>query len=148
MYTTLPSNVPRVIPCIYYNDIQAAHDWLINAFGFEVHATMMDEEGKLVHSELKMGDGMVMLRIANEDSRRMSPKDLSSCITQSLFIYVDDIDAHCTHARNAGAEIIMEPTDKLYGDRVYACNDLENHLWKFAQRIFDVDLNDFNYIYD
>ncbi len=148
MYTTLLANVPRVIPYIYYQDIQAAHDWLINAFGFEVHATIVDEKEKLIHSELKLGDGMVMLRTADEDPKFLSPQAYQDHITQSLFIYVDDVDAHCVRARNAGAGILMEPTDKPFGERIYKCNDLEGHVWVFGQHLFDVELNEFDYVYD
>lgn len=148
MYTTLPAKIPRVIPSLYYQDLQAAHDWLIRAFGFEVHVTMTDDAGRLAHSELKLGDGMVMLRVTDIDPRYLSPKAYQNRMTQSLFIYVDNVDAHCDQARHAGAEIVMEPTTKQYGDRVYACNDLEGHLWRFGQRLFDVDLNDFDYVVD
>lgn len=148
MYTTLPANMPRVIPSLYYQDIQMAHDWLVDAFGFDVHATMTDETGALSHSELKLGDGMVMLRATDIDPRYLSPKMYQNNLTQSLFIYVDDVDAHYSRTKLAGAEIVMKPTDKGYGDRVYICNDLEGHLWRFGQRLFDVNLNEYNYIYD
>ena len=148
MYTTLPANMPRVIPSIYYQDIQKAHDWLIDAFGFDVHVAMADETGTLAHSELKLGDAMVMLRAIDIDLRYLSPQMYQNRITQSLFIYVDDVNAHYQRAYQAGADVVMKPIDKHYGDRVYACNDLEGHLWRFGQRLFDVNLNEFNYIYD
>ena len=52
--------------------------------------------------------------------------------TQSLTLIVDDPDAHCTRARAAGAEIIMEPEDADYGGRGYTCVDLEGNVWSFG----------------
>ena len=47
-------------------------------------------------------------------------------------MYVEDVDAHCARAREAGAEIAEEPNDQPYGDRRYAAEDPEGHLWYFA----------------
>ena len=60
--------------------------------------------------------------------------------TQNLFVYVDDVEAHCQRARAAGAVIDKEPTTTDYGDdywvdRGYGAVDLEGHHWYFAQRL-------------
>jgi uncharacterized glyoxalase superfamily protein PhnB len=46
-----------------------------------------------------------------------------------------DIDAHCAHARAAGAEIMMEPETQFYGDRSYRARDPEGHVWTFGQTV-------------
>ncbi len=38
----------------------------------------------------------------------------------------------------AGAQIVVEPADQFYGDRVYRCVDLEGHHWTFAMHVRDV----------
>ena len=45
---------------------------------------------------------------------------------------VDDVDAHYARARDAGAEIVMEPADQDYGGRLYICRDIERHVWNFG----------------
>ena len=55
-------------------------------------------------------------------------------------IFVDDVDAHCARAREAGARILIEPTTKDYGDdngsnRGYLAEDPEGHGWFFMQRL-------------
>jgi uncharacterized glyoxalase superfamily protein PhnB len=62
--------------------------------------------------------------------------------TQSLFVYVDDVEAHARRARAAGARIIEEPTTVDFGedywsDRGYRAADPEGHEWFFAQRLRD-----------
>ena len=57
-------------------------------------------------------------------------------------LYVDDVDAHCSRARAAGASIFAEPEVHDYGadywsDRSYGAVDPEGHHWWFTQRIRD-----------
>lgn len=63
-----------------------------------------------------------------------NPKHLGRS-TQSLYVYVDDVDAHCARARAAGAEILEEPSDQPYGDRRHGARDPEGHRWYFACRL-------------
>jgi uncharacterized glyoxalase superfamily protein PhnB len=74
--------------------------------------------------------------------QRKSPRALGGANTQNLMAYVDDVDAHCAKAREAGANILSEPTNVDYGeayweDRGYEVEDLEGHRWWFIQRIRD-----------
>ena len=60
--------------------------------------------------------------------------------TQQLFVYVDDIEAHCKHAREHGAKIYQELSvsdygDEYWSDRSYGAEDFEGHRWWFSQRI-------------
>jgi uncharacterized glyoxalase superfamily protein PhnB len=69
----------------------------------------------------------------------MSPLNAGG-VTQSLMIYVDDVDAHCERARAAGAKIIAEPElhdygDDYWADRSYGALDPEGHMWWMSQRL-------------
>jgi len=48
------SQVDRVIPLLVYEDIPAAHDFLVRAFGFEPGGVYNNDEGKPVHAILKV----------------------------------------------------------------------------------------------
>ena len=139
-----PAGWPRISPGVYYRDALAMLDWLPRAFGFTVQVRVV-EEGRLVHSQLSYGDGLVMVgeELAGEARRfgtdRLSPL-AARCNTQNLMVYVDDVDAHCAAARAAGAQIVAEPDDHDYGeghwcDRAYGAIDPEGHLWWFVQRL-------------
>jgi uncharacterized glyoxalase superfamily protein PhnB len=134
-----PVDMPRITPHLFYNDVAAAIDWLVKAFGFEVRLRMTDEEGAVVHGDLEVADSLVMVGLASENPVRESPQSLGGKVSQRLYIFVDDVDAHFERARDAGARILSEPTEHFYGDRDYACVDLEGHHWKFAQHVRDVD---------
>jgi uncharacterized glyoxalase superfamily protein PhnB len=122
---------PEISPYLYYENGTAAMAWLIEAFGFEEDMRMTSDEGRLEHGQLKLGDQIVML--GEPGSGYQSPKTRGGA-TAGVHVYVDDVGAHYEHAKAAGAEIHMEPTDQPYGDRRYDTEDLEGHNWLFAQR--------------
>lgn len=142
MVANPPEDMPRIAPHLFYDDVGAAIDWLVEAFGFVIHVRMTDDNGVVVHGELEVEDknSLVMLGLTSEHPVRESPRSLNGRITQRLYIYVDNVDAHAERARKAGAEFVYEPTTHYYGDRVYECVDPEGHRWKFAQRVQDVDM--------
>jgi uncharacterized glyoxalase superfamily protein PhnB len=140
-----PPGWPRITSALYYSDAAGMIDWLCAAFGFEIKIKVVGEGGQIEHSELAYGDGLIMLgQERTGDSRRWGTEALSPLTahgnTQSLMVYVDDVDAHCAHARAAGARIVAEPDLHDYGaehwaDRGYAAIDPEGHLWWFSERI-------------
>lgn len=50
-----------VIPGLRYADPQAAIEWLCGTFGFEEKGVFRDEDGNVVHAQLVLGGGMIML---------------------------------------------------------------------------------------
>ena len=130
-----PENTPRVTPYLYYQDVAAALRFLADAFGFHEKLRMPGPDGKIAHAEMTLGDGLVMMGCPGADYR--NPKRLGQT-TQSLYVYVDDVDAHCARAKKAGAKIVDEPADQYYGDRRYGAEDPEGHHWYFATHVRDV----------
>lgn len=131
--------MPRIVPHLFYRDVAAAADWLAGAFGFNCRLRIADDTGLVVHAELELHDGLVMLGLAREHAHWASPLDLGGQIMHRLFIYVDDVDAHHARAIAAGARITFAPADQWHGERVYEAVDPEGHRWKFAHPIFAVD---------
>jgi len=119
---------------VFYQDAKAAFRWLEEAFGFEPLFVLLDADGNLGHSEMTYGDSVVM--VGNEWSEdHRSPRSVGGKNTQTVHVQLaegDDIDAHCEHARKAGAEIITEPETQFYGDRTYRARDPEGHIWTFG----------------
>ena len=139
-----PKGWPRLSQSIFYQDPAAALDWLCDAFGFELRLKVEGDGGEIVHSEITYGEGLVMVGGSGgkEDWQAVmrSPKDLGGSNTQSVCLFVDDVDAHCAHARARGARIVREPSTSDYGDdywtdRSYGAFDPEGHLWWFMQRL-------------
>ena len=67
---------PSLGAAVYYVDPFAALDWLEKAFGFERQFVVTDSDGQLGHSEMRFGDGYLMVcRAWNEDMA--SPQSLA-----------------------------------------------------------------------
>jgi uncharacterized glyoxalase superfamily protein PhnB len=137
-----PSGWPRISTGIWYDDPKAAIDWLCRAFGFEVRILVEGEHGQVEHSELVFEGGVIMVGGPKPDKfpHCRSPSLVAGANTQNMMVYVDDVDAHCEHARAAGATITMEPRTSDYGpeywvDRTYECRDVGGHHWWFVQRL-------------
>lgn len=126
---------PSFSSALCYRDPKAALRWLEDAFGFEPFMVILDGEGNLAHSEMRFGDGLIM--VGNEWSERhKSPRSISELNTQSVHVHLtEDIDAHCERARKAGAVIAQEPDTQFYGDRTYRAVDPEGHIWTFGQTV-------------
>jgi len=140
----LPPGWPRISTGIYYDNAVAAIDWLARVFGFEVRVKIIGDDGHVEHSQLLYGDGLIMVgRAGSGRPHRQhcaSPRSLGGKNTQSMCVFVDDVDRHCEDARSAGAKIVEEPTTHDYGedywcDRTYMAEDLEGHRWWFTQRL-------------
>jgi len=135
MSTGAKATTATIIPGLRYEDAVSAIDWLCRAFGFERHLVVPDDEGGIAHAQLRFGNGMIMLGSTRSDAYgRMitQPVDVGGVETQAPYLIVADVDAHCEQARAAGAAIVMEPEDQSYGGRLYACRDIEGHLWNFG----------------
>jgi uncharacterized glyoxalase superfamily protein PhnB len=134
-----PKDWPRMSASLYYDDPRGAIDWLARAFGFEPRLVVDAPDGGVAHSELTYGAAVLMVGAAGKHG--LSPRNAGGP-TGALFLYVDDVDAHCARAKATGAVITRELADVDYGagywiDRGYGCTDPEGHLWHFAQRLSD-----------
>jgi uncharacterized glyoxalase superfamily protein PhnB len=126
---------PTFGSAVFYKDPVAALGWLERAFGFKRSMVITDEDGKLAHSEMKFGDGYIMVGSEWIDFVA-SPASVGRKNTQTIHVHLPDgLDAHCARARAEGAEIIREPEDQFYGDRTYMACDPEGHVWSFAQTV-------------
>ena len=139
MATTSSDSAPRITPYLYYEDVDAALDWLARAFGFQEFDRVRGGDGKTMHAAMKHGDAVIMMGYPGPDYK--NPKNLGQA-TQSLYVNVDDVDKHFERAKAAGAKILEEPEDQFYGDRRYGAEDPEGHQWYFATHVRDVAIQD------
>lgn len=130
---------PSVSTSISYLDPKAALRWLEEAFGFEPSLVVLDKDENVMHSEMRFGDGLIMVG-GEWDERHRSPRSVGGVNTQSVHLQLKEgIDAHCERARAAGAVILREPETQFYGDRSYMAMDPEGHVWSFGQTVQAVD---------
>ncbi|MGH7580418.1 MAG: VOC family protein [Gemmatimonadales bacterium] len=112
---------PNVFPGLRYRDEHAAMAWLERAFGFARHALFTDDDGDVVHAEMRLGPGIVMIGAAPECEEGFN-----------IYVHVADVDQHHARAVRAGAEITRPLADTGYGSREYGARDLDGHYWYFG----------------
>lgn len=121
----------RVIPVLTYDDIPAAHDFLVQAFGFIAGGVHRSDEGQPVHGEVRAGDTAIWLHRVAAEHHLASPR-AADVANAGLVVFVDDVDEHYRHAQASGAQIESAPVDQPYGQREYGVRDLEGHRWWFV----------------
>jgi uncharacterized glyoxalase superfamily protein PhnB len=129
---SVPTNI--LLPHIVYQDVDAAAAWLSAAFGFTEHYRYGGEPASGV--QMHLGDAWIMLRRAREGSA--SPAQ-AGCETQSLTVFVEDVEKHFAKAKATGARIQEEPHETEYGEFQFAALDLEGHHWLFSRHARDVN---------
>ena len=117
-----------IYPVLKYDDARVAIDFLERAFGFEQHAVHDGENGAVSHAELRFGDQFIMFGSVSEGDPRFN----QGVGRTTLYVVVDDPDSLHARAKEAGAEIVMEPTDQDYGSRDFAARDPEGNIWSFG----------------
>jgi uncharacterized glyoxalase superfamily protein PhnB len=113
---------------LVYDDLPAAHTYLIDTFGLTAGSLERDPDGRAVHGELFAGDQWIWLHPSGNGCR--SPRELGG-VSSMIVIAVDDADAHYASTNEHGADILNAPVDQPYGVREYGARDLEGHLWYF-----------------
>ena len=124
-----------VVPALRYRDLDAAIDWLCQAFGFERHLVVAGDGGRARYAQLAFGDGMIMLGPVGGsplDRLMTQPEAIGGATTQACYLLVDDVRAHCAQARAAGAEILIDAGEGHDAGRGYSCRDPEGHIWTFG----------------
>lgn len=117
---------PTVFASLSYDDVAAAIDFLVDAFGGERHAVYYGDDGSIRHAEIRFGNGIVMF---GPGSAEMPATRGSG---RGIYVVVADPDAHCARARQVGADIAQEPHDTDYDSRAYSSKDLEGNTWHFG----------------
>jgi uncharacterized glyoxalase superfamily protein PhnB len=88
---------------------------------------------------MQLANACIMLHSPRD--RSISPADAGSR-TNSLTIILAGVAPHYTHAREAGATLVEELHETVYGELQYAATDLEGHLWLFSPHARDLSPTD------
>jgi DNA-binding transcriptional MerR regulator/uncharacterized glyoxalase superfamily protein PhnB len=127
--TMLDGTIHSTTGLLVYEDINAAHDYIVRVFGLTTGLTERDPEGNVMYREVRAGDRVIGLHPASSASFR-SPNSIGG-VTGMTVIAVSDADAHYARSIEAGAEIACELVDQPYGIREYGARDPEGQLWYF-----------------
>jgi uncharacterized glyoxalase superfamily protein PhnB len=122
-----------VIPVLYYPDVRKAVEWLTTALPFAGRLRIGDHRSQLSH-----GDGAIV--IANPGGHAdAAPSTLQSPGGHSIMLRVTGIDVLFERAKAAGAQVLAEPADHMYGERQCSFVDPWGRPWTLSETIFDSD---------
>jgi uncharacterized glyoxalase superfamily protein PhnB len=128
---SVPANI--LLPHLVYEDVTEAIEWLTQKFGFSEHYRYGEPaQGAQMH----LGNAWIMLRTARPGSATPAQ---SGIWTQSLTVFVDDVDGHYKRAKAEEAKIIEDLHETEYGERQYGVEDLAGHHWLFSRHARDVN---------
>ena len=125
-----------VVPVLIYEDVAKAIGWLCEAFGFSERLRAARPDGRIMHAQLSIREGAIMLGAPGAEFRPPHSNE----VNQYVIVRVEDIDQHFEHAKRYGARIVQPPANMPFGERVYTAEDLVGHRWTFSQSIADVPL--------
>jgi len=123
-----------VVPVLIYEDVAKAISWLCEAFGFSERLRAARPDGRIMHAQLSIGEGAVMLGALGAEFKPPH----SNAVNQYVIVRVEDVNRHFEQAKRFGARIVQTPSDMPFGERVYTAKDLAGHRWTFSQSIADV----------
>src|SRR6185369_17467952 len=121
--------------CANYRKAPEAIEWLCRVFGFTKHAVYPGPNNTIMHSELTLGGGMVMVgSLMDNDYRRFvkHPDEIGGAETRSINLAVADADVVYAKVKEEGGQILLDIEDKPYGGRGFTCGDLEGHIWSIG----------------
>jgi len=127
--------VDGVLPHIVYQNVADALAWLATTFGFTEYYRYGEPGGPVSGAQMYLGNAYIMVKAAQPGAA--SPAQLGYG-TQSLTVFVDNVDAHYQRTKSAGAKITEELHETCYGERQYGVEDLDGHRWLFSQHARDI----------
>jgi uncharacterized glyoxalase superfamily protein PhnB len=125
----IPEGYHAVTPYLVCDELPRVLEFLEAGLGAAVTERMPGPDGEVTHAEVQVGDSRVMLGAARGETRAQPGM---------LYLYVEDADAAWKRAVDAGGEVVQEPADQFYGDRVGAVADPGGNSWWFATRKGDL----------
>ena len=124
----VPEGFTTVTPLLNVKGAAEAIDFYKKAFGAEELSRVTGPGGGVMHAQIKIGNGILMI----SDAVRNAPTQ-SSC-----HIYVENADALFKRATDAGATVIMPLQDMFWGDRYGLVADKWGNRWSVAAHKEDV----------
>lgn len=104
----IPDGYHSVTPYLMIKGADKFIAFMAEVFGAKVTEQLIQADGKPGHTELRVGDSLIMLNEAKAD-RPPTPI--------MLHIYVEDVDAAFARAVDAGGRVVAAPSNQFYGDR-------------------------------
>lgn len=128
----IPEGYHTVTPQLTLDNAAQAIDWYKKALGAAELSRAVGPDGKIMHSELRIGDSRIMVNDPMGGSK--GPKAYGGS-PASFWIYVEDCDALFNRAIEAGGKAhgpMGKMQDQFWGDRAGTLVDPQGYAWTIA----------------
>jgi uncharacterized glyoxalase superfamily protein PhnB len=134
------AGVPSVIPVLAVEDVQEATGFYSH-LGFREVFSIPDRSGKLVHAHLRKGDSALFLGRLDVSHYRghrraeiiRGSRSIERGIGITLILQVNNLASVYDFVCREKLEVLAEPVDEYYGDRVFFFLDPFGYEWKISQ---------------
>jgi PhnB protein len=133
----IPEGYHSVTPYLAVRNASTALDFYQKAFGAIELMRMPDDQGRVAHAEIKIGDSPIMLADEHPELDFLGPESRGGS-SVALLIYTEDVDALFRRALEAGATEVRPLKDEFYGDRMGTVRDPFGHVWHLSTHKEDV----------
>lgn len=130
----IPSGFKSINLMLVVRDAMKAVEFYNRAFNAEEVMRLTDVNGKVVHSEIKINDTIIML--AEDDTQTHTPGGVI------IALYVGDVEGFTEEAVKAGCEVIYPIKQQFYGDRAGRIKDPFGYQWIIATHTEDVSASE------
>lgn len=125
----VPQGYHTVTPYLMVKDAGKFIAFMSSVFDAKTTEQLMRPDGKIGHTELRIGDSVIMLSEAVEPH---APTPVM------LYLYVENADALFDRAIRAGGEVVSKLEQQFYGDRAGGIKEpTGNTIW-IATHVEDV----------
>lgn len=133
----IPDGYHSVTPYLVVQGAADAIAFYKETFGATELFRMPDASGRIMHSEIRIGDSVVMLADTQPGATCSSPRSLGGS-SVGLMIYLENVDTVFARAIKAGSKSLRPVVDQFYGDRSGTLEDPFGHVWTIATHVEDV----------
>ena len=120
---------PRLYAYLSYADAPGALRWFSD-LGFTIVSRQDGEAGQVVHSEVRLGD--VVLMISSNDAAYAIAPLIGRSTGRGLYLLVEDVDDCFDRALAAGGTAVFAPEATEWGTRRARILDPEGNEWSFG----------------
>jgi PhnB protein len=133
----IPAGSQSVAPYLIVKGAARALEFYTTAFGATEVYRLVGPDGRIGHSEFRIGTSTLMLADEYPDFGALAPGSFGGSPVR-MHVQVEDVDAFMRKAVAAGATELRSPKDEFYGERSGMLADPFGHQWHVSTRIEDV----------
>lgn len=135
--SAIPTGFHSITPGLTCKNAAEAIDFYKKAFGATEVMRMDSPDGRIMHAELKIGDSHLFL--GDEWPGMTAAPSAGASPSQSIYLYVENVDGVFEQAVAAGGTGAMPVADMFWGDRMGKVIDPFGHHWTLATHVEDVE---------